>query len=247
MSRLIRAELLKLTTTRTFWAYVLIVLALVPLALAKTIENPGAGVVLDSSEGVRTVIAAGSFSSLLLVVIGNLAMAGEFRHNTITATFLITPKRRRVVLAKLAASALVGVAITGAASLLTLGIALPWLSAKGVDVGAYAGDIGIVLLPVLAAASLCAIVGVGFAALVPNQTLAVTTALLWWLAVEGTLVSFAPEIYRWLPGGASSAMTADWARKGGLLPMWAGALLFAAYALAFAAAGTRRITRRDIT
>jgi hypothetical protein len=41
-------------------------------------------------------------------------------------------------------------------------------------------------------------------------------------------------------------MTADSARQGGLLPMWAGALLLAAYALAFAAAGTRRIACRDI-
>lgn len=247
MNRLLRAELLKLGTTRTFWVYVLIVLAVSPLYLAITIDNPGAGVVLDSSEGVRTVIAAGSSNGLLLVVIGILAMAGDFRHNTIAATFLITPKRQRVVLAKLAASALVGVAIAGAASLLTLGVALPWLSAKGVDLGAYAGDIGLVLLAALAAAGLCAIVGVGFAALVPDQTLAVTTALLWILALERLLVSLAPEIDRWLPGGASSAMTADSARQGGLLPMWAGALLLAAYALAFAAAGTRRIACRDIT
>ena len=248
MNRLLRAELLKLGTTRTFWVYVLIMLAFVPLALAQAIDNPGAGVVLDSSEGVRTVIAAGSYSGLLLAVIGILAMAGDFRHNTITATFLITPKRQRVVLAKLAASALVGVAIASAASLLTLGVALPWLSAKGVDLGAHTGDIGLVLLAVLAAAGLCAIVGVGFAALVPDQTLAVTTALLWTLIVEGyLLVSLAPEIDRWLPGGASSAMTADSARHSGLLPMWAGALLLAAYALAFAAAGTRRIACRDIT
>jgi len=229
-------------------AVVLIVLALVPLYLAETIHNPGAGVMLDSSEGVRTVITAGFSSGLLLVVIGILAMAGEFHHNTITATFLITPERRPVVLAKLAASALVAVAIAGAASLLTLAVALPWLSAKGVGLGAYAGDIGVVLLAVLAAAALCAIVGVGFAALLPNQTLAITTALVWILVVEAyLLVSLAPEIDRWLPNGASKAMTADSALGGELLPMWAGALLFAAYALAFAAAGTRRIACRDIT
>jgi len=245
MSRLIRAELLKLTTTRSFWVCVLLPLALVPLIIAQTILGPGTGVTLDSSEGVRRVIAAASSGTTMLVVIGILVMAGEFRHNTATATFLITPDRKRVVLAKLAATTLVGVAIAGASSMMTLAVALPWLSAKGVDVGSYTGDIGIVILGGLTATALCAIIGVGLAALLRNQTLAVTTVLVL-LTVESLLISNAPEVDRWLPAGASNAITQVATPKGGLLPMWAGALLFAAYGLAFATTGTRGIAHRDI-
>ena len=60
------------------------------------------------------------------------------------------------------------------------------------------------LLGVLLATTLSPIVGVGFGALVPNQTVAVTAALVWITTVEGLLVCYRPEFGRWLPGGASS-------------------------------------------
>jgi ABC-2 type transport system permease protein len=244
MTNLIRAELLKLRTTRTFWAYVVASLAFVPVTIAQAVYGGSAS--LDSSEGVRHVMAAASAGGVMLLLIGILAMAGEFRHATATAAFLITPERRRVVAAKIAATAIVGACVGVAASLLTVAVGLPWLSAQGVDVGAHAGGIGLVLLGGVAATTLSAVGGVGFGALVPNQTVAITTALVWMFTVEGILVSFLPSVGRWLPGGASAAMTHVATAKGGLLPMWAGAVLFTAYALAFAAAGTRRIARRDI-
>ena len=89
--------------------------------------------------------------------------------------------------------------------------------------------------------------GVGVGALLRNQTVAVTVALVWVLVVEGVLVGFAPAVGRWLPGGAGSALTGVATANGGLLPMWGAALLLAGYGLAFAAASTRLITRRDIT
>ena len=61
------------------------------------------------------------------------------------------------------------------------------------------------------------------------------------------LVGFAPGIGRWLPGGAASAMSGVATANGGLLPVWAAALLFAGYGLAFAAAGNRFVLHRDIT
>ena len=47
--------------------------------------------------GIRHVIAAACVAELIMLIIGILAMAGEFRHNTATATFLITPDRKRVL------------------------------------------------------------------------------------------------------------------------------------------------------
>jgi len=50
-----------------------------------------------------------------------------------------------------------------------------------------------------------------------------------------------------LPGGAATALSATATPKGGLLPMWGEALLFAAYGLVFAAAGAWLVVRRDVT
>lgn len=248
MKNLIHAELLKLQTTRTFWAYIAAALAFVPVTVALAVTGAGqdGSMPLASSDGVRNVVGSAAGGGVMLLLIGIYMMAGEFRHNTVTSTFLITPNRRRVVAAKLAASGFVGFIVGVAASVAMLAIALPWLSFKDVDLSGHTGDIAVVLLGVLLASTLSPIVGVGFGALVNNQTIAVTAALVWVTTLEGLLVSFKPEIGRWLPGGASSALTETATLNGGLLPIWGGALLFAAYGIAFAAAGSRLVLRRDI-
>ena len=250
MRDLIRAELLKLRTTRMFWGNVAAALAFVPVTIALFILTAGQEgspiPTLDSSEGLRNVMSAASSGAVLVLVIGILVMSGEFRHNTATSTFLISPDRKRVVGAKLAAASLVGVGVAAAASLLTLAIALPWLRAKHVEVSLASYDVGFVLLAAFAASALHAMVGIGVGALMRNQTVAVTVTLVWVTIVESILLGVAPEIGRWLPGGAASALTASPAPGGGLLPMWGGALLLAGYGLAFASAGTRFVLRRDI-
>jgi ABC-type transport system involved in multi-copper enzyme maturation permease subunit len=248
MNKLIRSELLKLRTTRTFWISAVAALAFVPvsiaLAMAK-VGNPGAES-LDSVEGFRNVIAAASSGGVLVLLIGIVVMAGEFRFNTITSTFLSTPDRKRVVGAKLAAASLVGTGIAVVSSLLTLGIALPWLASRHVDIASHTTDIAIVLLGGIAATAVAGLVGVGVGSLVTNQTLAVTVTLIWSLLIEGMLVNFAPGFGRWLPGGAAGVLSGA-ATYSNLLPVWAASLVFAGYGITFAAAGTRFVLRRDIT
>lgn len=249
MRNLIHAELLKLRTTRMFYGNALAALAFVPVSVAIAIQTagqPGGSPALDTSEGVRHVMSAASSGSIIILILGILVMGGEFRHNTATSTFLVTPDRNRVVGAKLLASTLVGAGLAVAASVLALAIALPWLAAKDVDVGILSGDVGFVLLGSIAATALYALVGVGLGSLIRNQTTAVVVALGWVMLVEGLLVSFVPEVGRWFPGGANAALSGVATAEGGLLPMWGGALLFAAYGLAFAAAGARFIIRRDV-
>ena len=107
MNHLIRAELLKLRTTRMLYLNALAALAFVPLSVANSIlsaGDPGAGPALTTSEGLRNVMSAGSSGSLVILMLGVLIMAGEFRHNTATSTFLISPDRGQVVRAKLVAA-----------------------------------------------------------------------------------------------------------------------------------------------
>jgi ABC-2 type transport system permease protein len=248
MNNLVRAELLKLRTTRTFCWSVVAALAFVPLSIALAIAKIGTpdGTSLDSAEGFRNVIAAASSGGVLVLLIGVVLVASEFRFDTVTSTFLITPRRKDVVRAKLVAAGLVGLGIALASSLLTIAIALPWLESRHVGVASHSSDIAIVLLGGIGATVVSGMVGVGIGALMTNQTLAVTVTLIWSLLVEGMVVNFAPGLGRWLPGGAAGAMSGA-ATYSHLLPVWAAALVFAGYGAAFAAAGSRFVIRRDIT
>jgi ABC-2 type transport system permease protein len=244
---LIRAELVKLRTLRSFWWTVAATLAFVPVSIAIAMHGGSGTPGIETTEGFRNVMAAASSGGVLMLIVGILVMAGEFRHNTITSTLLITPDRKRAVGAKLAASGIVGVAVGVVASLLTLAIALPWLAQRNIDLGAHSTDILVVLAGGIAATALGALMGVGLGALMTNQTLAVTATLVWVLVVESLLGSFAPGVGRFFPGGTASAMSSVAPPSGAALPFWIAGLLFAGYALVAAEAGTRLVVRRDIT
>jgi ABC-2 type transport system permease protein len=247
MTTLIRAELSKLGTLRSFWWTVAATLAFVPVSVAIAMHGGANNAPLASAEGFRNVIAAASSGGVLMLIIGILMMAGEFRHNTIASTLLITPDRKRVVGAKLAASGIVGILVGIVASLLTLAVALPWLAERNIALGAHAGDILVVLAGGIAATALGALLGVGLGAVMTNQTLAVTATLVWVLVVENLLANFAPGIGRFFPGGAASALSSVAPPSGDALPFWIAGLLFAGYALVAAEAGARLVVRRDIT
>jgi ABC-2 type transport system permease protein len=247
MTNLINAELLKLRSTRTFWAYIAAALAFVPMSVALAITTASDTAPLTSSEGLRGVISAASAGGLFILLIGITMMAGEFRHNTATTTFLITPVRRRVIAAKIAAGTIVGLVLAAISSLLTVAVALPWLASRNVDVSLFSGDVGLPVLGAFIATGLAAAVGIGLGALMPNQTLAITVVVVWTSIVEALLVGFLPEVGRWLPTGAASSLGGTPTAEGGLLPFWGAALVLTGYGLALAAAGTRAVERREIT
>jgi ABC-2 family transporter len=250
MTNLIRAELLKLHTVRMFWWTIAATIAFVPVSVMLAITSPGNNdaASLDSTEGFRNVIAGASSGGVLMIVVGIFAIAGEFRFSTITSTFLITPERRSVIGAKLAAVSLVGIGVAIVSAILTLAIALPWLSTRHVDLGSHVSDIVVVLLGATASTAIGGLVGVGIGSVLTNQTLAVTATLVWIFVLETMLTSFASGVGKWLPGAAASAMSGVAAPGDATyLPMWTAALLFTAYGLAFAAIGSRLIVRRDIS
>ena len=177
-----------------FWGNVVAVLP--SCRSASPWRSAAARIRLDSAEGIRNVMASASSGGVLVLVIGILMMAGEFRHSTATSTFLITPDRApRDRREARAAGPRRRRRRRSVASLLTLAIALPWLASRGRrDLGVHAGDDRRVLLGGIAATVLGAVVGVGFGAMVRNQTPAITIALVWTQVVEGMLVGFVPGV-----------------------------------------------------
>ena len=249
MTRLVQAELLKLRTTRT--ARILLALAAVGTAALVAVVlllagRPGQPA-LDHDALRLLVLVPAQPLTLAALVLGILGMAGELRHGTATSTFLVTPRRGRVVTAKLAAAGLAGLAMAVASSAAVLAVGLPWLAARGIRVAAADPGVAARVAGLAVAVALFAVAGTGLAALLRNQVAALVVGLLWWSqGVERALAGLLqqPGLERWLPLGAASALT----RPGdGTLPMWAGALVFAAYGLVLALLGGRLVARRDLT
>jgi hypothetical protein len=69
-----------------------------------------------------------------------MSITAEIRHGTIRPTFLATPRRERVLAAKLAAAALIGVAVGLLAEGLTAVIEAAGLAARGIHIQLTVGD-----------------------------------------------------------------------------------------------------------
>jgi ABC-2 type transport system permease protein len=250
MIHLIRAEFTKLTTTRLIYGVAAAMAAFAVLAVVALMTTPDMeGNPPLSADSLPMFVAAPvTLLSGAALLLGILGMAGEFRHQTITGTFLVTPDRGRVVAAKLVAYPLAGIALTLTILAFTAAVATGWLAAKGITPSLlHARVVGQVLLGAVLAAGLCGLVGVGVAALVRNQVAALVGVAVWVLVVEGLLMSLLQvpsSLAKWLPSAAAAALTNP---GGGHLSRLAGALLLAGYALALALAGTRLVVRRDIT
>jgi ABC-2 type transport system permease protein len=254
MRRLIAAEFRKLLTTR-LWLWLLLgSMALTALYVSLAIafaDDPDTWTPpLATPAGQRTIFSiAASGSGTLLAVLAAIGLTGEFRHHTATATFLATPHRGRVVLAKLVTYGLVGVGYALASIATTAAIALPWLAAKGIQVPLGGNGIPGTLAGVVASVAVFGLVGVGLGALLRDQV-ATVVGLLVYLFVAEPIVTRIPALRGWtiyLPGEAENALTQVALTNQEFLQPWQGGLLFAAYGIAFAVAGTLLTVRRDVT
>lgn len=253
MSALVRAELLKLRTVQLPRWLLVATLALVALSVTASVLTAGSAgspYALDDPRLLALTVAAASAGSVLLLVLGILMITQEFRFGTATPSFLVTPQRSRVLVAKLAAVALTGVlfALLSAAFALALGIALISFRDGALTLD---GSVFEVLLGVVVVLVLYGLIGIGVGALVRNQIAAVVLSLAWTFLVEQLLIALAPSVGRWTPGGATNAVlqlgSVRLAGGSELLPVWAGIVLLLGYAVAFSAAGAALTLRRDLT
>ena len=180
----IRSEFRKFFTTRMWWgmglAVVLSGLAFSALnALLLTSSSSaefGFGAITDA-ELARTVYTGGiQVSYLLTLAIGVLTVGSEYRHKTITGTFLATPKRAKVMLAKVTALLGIGV-LYGLASVVTsFGVGAIILNMKGHAVWPDSSITRTLALSLLVL-GLWALIGLGIGILIPNQIAALFIAI----------------------------------------------------------------------
>jgi len=248
MIRQIRTELRKQRTTGAAAALAVaavvidVVVAATVLGGAGRQGNPPLG-----PDSLAQVIAGPARAlALICVLVGTLSVTGEYRHRTITTTFLAVPRRGRVVLAKVAGSALTGASIGMGCVAASLGVAVPWLRSAGVDVPAGSQEVR-VAAGLVASLALYGALGAAVGALVRHQTAAAAGALAWLLAGEEVLAAvLAPAAFvHWLPVHAGAALVAPPGTAGS--SFWAAATALAGTVAALGVAGAQLMRRRDVT
>ena len=248
MIRLIRTELFKqrtLRTTRLGVAAAPAVAGLVTVAVFQAAGRNGNDP-LGHESLVQAIGAPASIVTVIALLLGVLAMTGEYRHQTITTTFLSTPRRRDVVLAKLGAQLLTGALIGVASVLMSAAVALPWLRAEGIPTDLDNRTLS-VAAGVIASAGLYGTLGVSIGALIRNQTAACAAILVWLLAIEGAIgqMFHDEEFVRWLPVSVARDIVGAGA-SAEALPASLAALVFCLYVALFAVAATCSTIQRDV-
>jgi len=262
---LIRAEWLKLRTTAVPWVLGGIALLITGLLIVVYFANHGGNggdnavqptfgpptpTIPHTVQQLRNLIGEGLVGYLFALLLGVLIITTEFRHKTVTTTFLITPRRPRMVVSKLLFAALAGIGL----AILVLAVTVIGggitIVAKGGSFSPLIHQIPAVAPGVILVFALCGLVGVGVGSLITNQVAALIVVLGWFLIVENIISGIWPGTTKWLPTGAAAAAASVTERGRNdvlLLQWWQGSLLILAYALVFAAVGSAVLTQRDIT
>ncbi|XVX21338.1 ABC transporter permease [Actinomycetota bacterium] len=265
MGRAIKAEFRKFFTTRMWWGMAIaMVIAGAAFAglfgwmLTDQAQMGSEGAPTGTKEQIVNSVYTGGLSVgyLLTLTIGIMQIGSEYRHKTITSTFLSVPRRVKAMFAKVIA--LIGIgSFYGLLSLLgSVLVGAIVLNARGWDPFPTDGvwrTLGLSLL-VLA---LWALIGLGVGILIPNQVAAILIAIgVAWIIeplaglLIGSLWDWGQEhVVKFLPSSATNAMVNGVTNPGmgSQLEWWGGALTLAAYAAVLAGLGIWRTTRRDIS
>ncbi len=243
MTNQIRAEMLKIRSTRTTAGLVAGMLALVTIVglLSGLLQDPGD---LRSAEDQRTQLGVGSLASLFSALAGVLLITSEIRFGTIRPTFLVSPRWRGIIGAKLVASCLTGLVFGVVGMLLAFPIGYACLSARGIPYSLGGGDLAWLMAGTIAGTAVWGAIGVGLGAVVRNQVGAIITLLVWGFVVENLLWGIAPSVGRFVPGEAQSAFQGE--REAHMLAPAAGGLVMLAWLAVLVAAGYLSATRHDV-
>jgi ABC-type transport system involved in multi-copper enzyme maturation permease subunit len=244
MTAQVKAELLKVRSTRTTAGLLvgMILLTLLIVILSGLLTHPDA---LASQRDQLDLFGNGGVALIFSSLAGVLLITSEFRYGTIHPTLLFTPRRWRVLTAKLTAGLLTGLAFGAAAVGLALGIGSLILTARGIPPALHGEQIALLIAGGLAGVALRGALGVGLGALVRNQVAAVIGLLAWDFVINGLLFGLAPAVGRFMPTLAANALMG--LKTPHLLPPAAGGGVLLAWTLTLAIAGLALTQRRDVT
>lgn len=270
MINAIKSEFRKYFTTRLWWGMALgmflagaaaaafFAFTFLELATMETPDSSQPPFELTPIQLANTVYTAALPSGvyILPLVIGVLQIGSEYRHKTITSTFLTTPRRLNALFAK--AIALIGIAILNGLVCLAGSV-----GAGAVTIQLLGGDplpdaeVFRSLAMLLLVLVVWALIGLGIGILIPNQVAALLIAIGIAYMVE-PILSFGLAFWSWgaehlvkfFPTQATGAVVNNIDFLGGQaarLDWWAAALVLLAYAVVLAGLGIWRASREDVS
>jgi ABC-2 type transport system permease protein len=183
-TRLLKAEYLKIRTTNVWWLLGLFTILAVGLALLVNILSFHLDLV---KHGTPEEIVAGSaaiftsgqfFGAMFALLLATLTITNEYHHQTVTTTFLATPHRTTVIMAKFVISMLAAGAFWLFTTIIDLIVGAIYFSASGND--SNIGDSKVIqaMLLSLMVFALWAVFGVGLGVLLRSQIGATVTGAL---------------------------------------------------------------------
>ena len=275
----IKSEVRKVFTTRLWWGMALgmaLLAAGIAMGFAALVGsdqvggpatdqgNPFARLTVGTAQIIYNAGMVQSLTTLFPLTLGILLITTEYRHQTITATFLSTPNRWVVMVSKMVAVAVLGsvyavvhaaASVVGGVTILTLVKDLPTLlgdaevqKSLGIGVAAFVVwtlfgfGIGMLIRNQIAAV----LIGVGLAFVVQLALNIIFSVQEWYSAMKwipgnlttNMLITSDPTAGQNVDAALAAQSFAHW---------WQAALVLAGYALALAVVGAFLTTRRDVS
>ena len=261
LPRLVRIELLKLTSTRLAYgllaasAGLTLLWTILEASRAGTPDGPAA---LTGYAGQSSIMTGGVWGLILAAVLGVTISSGEFRHHTATLTYLATPGRGRVLAAKAIAGGIAAAVFGLAGYVITLAVGLSFVAGHGYRLAVGAGTLTGWGLGHLVGAALLGAIGVAAGSLVRSQFATVIGVFVWTIIIESLIGGLFGSVRPYLPYTAATALagtplgSASFGPGRGAsgiaaLPFAGGTALLAAIAVAGALIAARTTVPRDVS
>jgi len=232
------AELRKFRFTRSLWALLVAGAALSVVGAALVIGFFKSQDLADHLSAHGPLRFGPTNIGLILLVFAIRVFADETHHHTLASTYIATPQRRRVLVAKATVAACAAVAFCVFVFALVIPITLVGIRARDIPMTIDIAATGGLLLRTTAAMTLTVVIGVALAAVVRNRAFVLVVSLAWLSLgenVAGALLGM-PEL---LPGAAVRALVSGSGGRDALSAAPAGLVLLALATAAMLAALTR--------
>jgi ABC-2 type transport system permease protein len=240
----LRAEILKVRSTRTTLGLVLGMTALILLfviltALLTSVHEMG------QRDQQRSLFTIGSFAGLFAALAGIMLVTGEYRFGTIRPTYLFTPKRSTVLVAKMTASLVAGLVFALIGEILSVGVGGLILHQRSISMALSHHDYWLLTVGTLIGTALWGGIGVGLGMIVRNQVGAIIGILAWGFVIQNLLFALAPSVGRWTPDSAQNGMMGM--TDAHLLDPGVGGIVLVGWTIVFCVAGAIMAAGRDVS
>lgn len=254
MTRLIRTELVKLVSTRSYAGMVAAAAGLTALVTTLSASRAGshhghmAIQPLYTFAGLHAVLTRTAPALILAMVFGAVISSGEFRFGTATGTYLATPRRSRVLAAKSVVGLISGASIGAAGAAVATIVGLAFVHGHGYATTISTTTITRYALGCVLAGALLGATGVAVGSLIRSQLVASVSLFAFGFVVEEIIGGLYNGAAPYLPFTAATTLAGSYPTGGdAALPFAAAAALVAAVGVFVALLASRTTVQQDIS